>query len=181
MIANAMDRQDELRNAFYAIWYEPKYQYYFGSPWRWPFRIEDNGNALSRRDFVSLDKNGRLLGYIGYSIDSDVKLASSFGAINFSADKMTFGRDLRTVIDDVFRKFGMETLEFNVIIGNPAEQSYDRIVHRIGGRILCIRHARARNLAGDICDDKVYEITRAEYLRFRGRREDTYGAQDSTF
>lgn len=181
MIANAMDYQDELRKAFYAVWYDPKYQYYFCSYLRHPFSLESGEKSYPRRDFVSLDESGKLLGYINYGIDAAVKLAYGFGAVNFSENRMTFGRDLCTVIDDIFIKFGMETFEFAVIIGNPAEQHYDRIVRKIGGRVLCIRHARAQDLAGNVCDDKLYEITRAEYLRFRNRKEHCDGSENSTF
>lgn len=181
MITNAMDYQDELRKALHAVWYDPKYQYYFYSNLRRPFSIEGDGKPFLRRDFVSLNNYGKLLGYIGYGIDAPVNLAYGFGAINFSDDMMTFGHDLRTVIDDIFVKFGMETFEFSVIIGNAAERSYDRLVRRIGGRILCTRHARTQDLAGNVCDDKLYEITRAEYLRFRNRKEHGNGPKDSTF
>lgn len=181
MIVNAMDYQDELRKAFYAIWYDPKYQYYFCSYLRRPLEFDDGENRWPRRDFVSLSNYGKLLGYISYGIDANVKLAYGFGAINFSDDVVTFGHDLCTVIDDIFMKFGMETFEFSVIIGNAAERSYDRLVRRIGGRILCTRHARAQDLAGNVCDDKLYEITRAEYLRFRNRKEHGNGPKDSTF
>lgn len=181
MVANAMDYQDELRKAFYAIWYDPKYQYYFCSYLRRPLEFDDGGGKWPRRDFVSLDESGKLLGYISYAIDTAVKLAYGFGAINFSENKTTFGRDLRTVVDDIFMKFGMETFEFSVIIGNPVERNYDRMVHKIGGRILCIRHARAQDLAGNVCNDKVYEITREEYLHFRSREEHGNGSEDSTF
>jgi hypothetical protein len=77
---------------------------------------------------------------------------------------MTFAIDLKQVIEDIFIKFGMETLEFNVICGNPIEHSYDRIVQRLGGQILCTRHARAKDLAGNLLDDKIYEIQRSQFL-----------------
>lgn len=167
MLANARLYQDEIRKEFYKIWYDPKYQYYFGGEGRWDFQV---GNNEYHYDFASVDKDGNLLGYISYSFDHTIRLANCFGAINFSEDKITFGRDLRTVINDLFMKFNAETLEFNVIIGNPAERSYDRIIKRIGGKVLCIRHARAKDLAGHNLDDKVYEVTREDYLKHTKER-----------
>ena len=54
-----------------------------------------------------------------------MELINSF--VNFSDDKWTFGMDLRQVIDDIFCKFNMQRMEFNVVCGNPIEKSYDRI------------------------------------------------------
>ena len=168
MLKNAMLYKEELKRAFYEVWYDPKYQYYFGSEFRWTIELSDSsGGSQPRRDFVSVDKEGNLIGYIGYAFHSCVGLADSFGAINFTDDKWTFSRDLKQVIDDIFMKFGMRTLEFCVICGNPIEKSYDKIVQKIGGDILCVRHARAKDLAGNILDDKMYEITREAYLNYK--------------
>ena len=60
-------------------------------------------------------------------------------------------------------------LEFAVVRGNPIEKSYDRIATKYGGRIVGIRTARARDMAGNLCDDKLYEITREGYLAAKER------------
>lgn len=70
--------------------------------------------------------------------------AYDFGAINFSNDKLTFGRDLVQVIDDIFCSFGLERMEFKVVCGNPIERSYDRMVERFGGRIVGVRKRVAK-------------------------------------
>lgn len=163
MIKNAIPYEEIIRTKFYDIWYDPEYEYYFDSDYRFDFNINRDGNA--GRDFVSMDSEDNVLGYINYSMDPEIKLAYKLGAINFSKNKLTFGLDLRQVIDDIFMKFGMSTLEFSVICGNPVEKSYDRIVQRLGGKILCIRHNRAKDLYGNIHNDKLYEITREEYLK----------------
>lgn len=169
MLANAMLYLGEIRKAFLEVWYEPRYQYYFGSDNRWLFG-GDLENAPLYRGFASLDNKGRLLGYIGYCIESDVRLVTNFRAVNFSDDRTTFARDLHTAIDDVFVKFGIETMEFAVVRGNPIERKYDRLVKRVGGRVVGVRHARATDLAGNTCDDKLYEITRAGYMASRRKR-----------
>lgn len=167
MLDNAKLHTSELQTLFYKIWYDPKYQYYFGSDYRWSYSQFDNGDGDSarHREFVSLDKDGNVIGYVGYMINPQLRFAYNFGAINFTdGNKFTFAKDLRQVIDDIFVKFGMETLEFSVICGNPVEKSYDRVVKRAGGRILCQRHARAQDLSGNLCDDKLYEITMQDYF-----------------
>lgn len=162
MLKNAIFYEEALQKALIETWYDPKYQYFYGSDWRGVFNIRDGQN---RHDFVSVDTDENLIGYIGYRIFPVTRLASDFGIINFTDNKATFGRDLRTAVDDIFRKFGVETLEFSMICSNPIERSYDRAVARMGGRVLCIRHARCQDLAGNICDEKLYEVTRDEYFR----------------
>lgn len=165
MLKNALLYEEELKNKFYNVWYDPQYEYYFGSDYRYTFRIPKDG--CLRRDFVSIDSENNILGYMCYQVNSDTKLAYNFGAINFSSNKITFGLDLKQLIDDIFMKFNMETLEFSVICGNPIEKSYDRVIKQIGGKVLCIRHNRAKDLAGNIHDDKLYEINYVDYINFK--------------
>lgn len=164
MIENSLLHREEVQRQFLNIWYNKTFEYYFGDELR---HIDDNMNPdPQRRSFVSLDKNGSIIGFISYYFDPVCRLVTSMGAINFTGqDRFTFGKDLMRVIDDIFVKYHMETLEWAVICGNPIEESYDRICKRIGGRILCTRHARATDLAGNILDDKVYEVTRQEYMK----------------
>lgn len=171
MLDNAFKYEEEIRKKFLDVWYDPKYQYYFGGAYREPYSLPTNGD-WSCRTFVSLNKEGELIGMVGYSVDHEVNRAHCFGAINFTNDIFTFSQDLKQVIDDIFIKFGMNKMEFNVICGNPIEKSYDRIVEKIGGRILCVRKQTAKLLDGSIVDDKMYEVMREDYLKFKeGRRK----------
>lgn len=172
MLLNAKGYQNELQDLLYEVWYDPKYQYYFTSPYRYSVNLDETAYLPEiTRDFISVNSEGKIVGYICYIVDSATKLAYNFGAINFTDDGFTFGRDLYQAIDDIFVKFGMETFEFSVVRGNPVEKRYDHLVDKLGGRILCTRHARARNMAGEICDDKLYEITREEYLNYKNGKK----------
>jgi len=171
MLDNAYKYEDKIRELFYNVWYDPKYQYYFYGDTHSVFKLDkENGDKYCRR-FVSLNKEGEVNGYIGYGVDRGCNMAIGFGAINFSEDKTGFGRDLAQCIDDIFTKFQMNRMEFSVVIGNPVEASYDRLVKKIGGRILCVRHDVTLDMAGNYCDDKTYEIMRKDYLAFKERRK----------
>ena len=147
------------------VWYDEKYQYYFGGNWRSDFSLADSTNDYMKRAFAVLNNNDELIGYISYSVDNELRIAQWFGAINFSDDKISFGKALRQVITDCFLKFGMEVVEWNVICGNPIEPSYDKMCKKLGGRIIGIRHHRAIDLVGNIHDDKSYEILREDFLK----------------
>lgn len=166
MLKNAYPFEEQIKQKMYDTWYDPKYQYYYMGPYHDEFELRhgDGGDWYSRT-FASVNKDGEVLGMIGYKIDHEVNSASNFGAINFSDDIATFGMDLVQAIDDIFCKFGMNRVEFAVVIGNPIEKNYDKMVEKYGGRILCIRHDVAKDLAGNFCDDKAYEIMRKDYLK----------------
>lgn len=165
MLANVFDYEKEIEDKFRAIWYDPAYHYYFGDDTRWvpAFHRSDNENA-HRHGFASVDKNGNLIGYISYMLYSNTRLVSNLGAMNFGGSKAIFAKDLMEAICNVFIKFGARTLEFGVVCGNPAEDGYDKVIKRMNGRILCTRKNRALSMDGQLLDDKLYEVTREQFL-----------------
>lgn len=164
-LVNAKLYEEQIKRKMWEIWYDEKYQYYFGGNWRSDFSLADNNNDYLKRAFAVLNNSEELIGYISYSVDNELRIAQWFGAINFSNDKLTFGKALRQVITDCFLKFGMEVVEWNVICGNPIEPSYDRMCEKLGGQIIGISHHRAIDLAGNIHNTKSYEILRENFLK----------------
>lgn len=166
MLDNALILKYEpiLKDKFTSIWYNEKYQYYFNSGYRKRFRIAEDENSY--RQFVSVDKNGDVLGFICYGADFEIGLAYGFGAINFSNNKLIFGKDLAKVIDDIFCKFGFETLEWTVNIENPIKKSYDRFCRDCNGTWM-LRHRRNRKLNGEFCDEVLYEVIKEGYLNYK--------------
>ena len=166
-LVNAKLFEGQIKHKMWETWYDEKYQYYYGGSWRNDFSLADNPGDYQRRAFAVLNDKDELIGCIRYSVDSEMRIAQYFGAINFSNDKVTFGRAICQVIDDCFLKFGMEVVEWCVICGNPVERSYDRMCKRLGGRIIGTRHKRAKDMAGNARNDKLYEILREDYLVVR--------------
>ncbi len=172
MLANGFKYEKEIREKLMDVWYDPKYQYYFCSRFHSVFSIPQDTGDSQFRYFVSLGEGGEVNGLFSYRIDHECNFACYFGAINFSDCKLQFGHDLYQCIDDIFCKFYMNKLEFSVIIGNPIEKSYDRIVEKMGGRVLGIRRACAKDMAGNYHDEKIYEVMREDYLKAKERRFD---------
>lgn len=162
MLDNARKYQEELKIKMMDTWYDEKYKYYHYGGWH--SEINLSTHDWENIYFVSLNKDNEIIGYIAYSVDRNISGAYDFGAINFSNDKLTFGRDLVQVIDDIFCSFGLERIEFKVVCGNPIERSYDRMVERFGGRIVGVRKRVAKLMDNQIYDEKMYEILREDYL-----------------
>lgn len=170
-LVNAKLYEEQIRRKMWEIWYDDKYQYYFGGIWRSDFSIADKPGEYPMMAFAVLNDRDDLLGCIRYSVDTELRIAMWFGAINFSDDKFTFGQALRQVIEDCFLKFGMDVVEWNVICGNPIERSYDRVCKKLGGHIIGIKHRRVKDFVGNLHDEKIYEILRENFFKAVGKRE----------
>lgn len=168
-LVNAKLYEEQIKKEMWKIWYDERYQYYFGGNQRRDFSISDNSCDGTCRAFAVLDNDNKLIGVIRYYVDSETRVAQWFGAINFTSDKVTFGRALVQVIKDCFIKFGVNVVEWRVICGNPIERSYDRLCKRFGGRIVGIRRNRVLDMAGNVHDDKTYEILREDFFKTLGK------------
>lgn len=171
-LVNAKIYEEQIKKKMWECWYDEKYQYYFGGHWRYDFSLSHNSDDYLKRAFAVLDSAGELIGYISYSVDTELRVAQWFGTINFSDNRLEFGLALRQVIEDCFLKFGCEVVEWHVICGNPIERSYDKMCKRMGGRIVGITRRRALDMAGNVHDTKIYEILREDFLKARASKRE---------
>lgn len=161
MLDVAQKYKDELKLKFADISYDLEYQFYIGT---YSEEYQPSKDNWSKFEFASIDNNGNVIGYIKYLIDRNSNYAYGFSIINFSDNKITFGRDVVQAIDDIFIKYKFRKLEYSVYIGNPIENTYDRLTKRYGGRIVGIKMKTDKLLDGNIYDFKMYEIFREDYI-----------------
>ena len=164
MLKPAIQYKTEITKLLTDIWFDDKYKYYISD---WYYDVpEIKDSTWNRHEFVSLDTNTSILGYIHYSIDRCANKACSFCAISFtSIPTLTFGRDLYQAIDEVFCKFKFNKLRFAVIIGNPIEKTYDKLIAKYGGAVTGYSKQEVRLSDGELYDMKTYEIMREDYLK----------------
>lgn len=142
-------------------WYDEKYKFYHAG-YSDIYKVCDSNQ--DNHQFVSKNKDGEILGLISYSIDRINDYVDGMGAINFSNDKITYGIDLMKVMTDIFEKYNFRKIAFGVVVGNPIEQSYDRIIKKFGGRIVGVYRAHCKLMDNKFYDSKHYEIFRNDYL-----------------
>lgn len=169
MIDLAFKHEKEVREKMFDTWYDEKYMFYHYSSYHEPYECHAKDGDWNSREFVSLDSNGNVLGLITYGVNRTHDYVDSLGIINFSDNKVVFGLDVAKVIDDIFCKFNMRKIEFCVVVGNPIERSYDRLVSKYGGRIVGTREKHIKLLDGKYYDDKLYELFREDYIREKER------------
>lgn len=160
-IANAKLYEEEIKRNMWNVWYDENFQYYFGNRYRNDFKLSNDAGSY---DFAVIDESNNLIGYIGYYFDIDTNVISHFGAINFSDNKLLFGKAMFQVIEDCFLRYGANVLEWCVVCGNPIEKTYDKLSQKYGGRIVGIKKNRSKTLDGELRDMKIYEILREDFI-----------------
>lgn len=92
--------------------------------------------------------------------------------INFEDEpSMTFTMDMGQALTDIFEKYNFRKLNFYVVVGNPAEKSYDKMIKRYGGRVVGYRKENTRLFDGKYYDEKLYEVMREDYFRKKETRK----------
>lgn len=162
MLDIAINHTEELKKRFRETWFEEKYKFYNYDTYYSDWSIDDS--TWDNHQFASIDKNGVVIGYIGYAVKRQTYNCDALGIINFSDDKITFGMDVGHVLTDIFEKFKFRKLNFSVVMGNPIEKTYDKLVKKYGGRVVGVYEKEVRLVDGDYYDVKYYEILRENYL-----------------
>lgn len=173
MLDIAIKYENELKEKFQDTWFQDKYKFYnFDTYYE---KLEVANTTWNKHQFVSLNQDGEVIGYIGYGVRRHLDYCDGFAAINFSNDKTTFGIDLGRAVCDIFEKFNFNKLKFSVVIGNPIEKPYDKIIQHYNGRIVGIDRDEIRLIDGKLYDVKRYEIMRDDYLSAIREREARIG------
>lgn len=162
MIDIAQKYSDELKLLFLNTAYDEKYMFYNGS---WVSEYKPSTDNWNNYEFVSIDSDNKVIGYISYGIKRDTYSVDGLRIINFSDNKITFGKDVIKVIQDIFMKYSFRKLSFAVFVGNPIEKTYDKLIKKYGGRIIGIKEKDEKLLDGKLYDFKMYEIFRDEFIK----------------
>jgi hypothetical protein len=165
MLEYAKKHEDKLRELFLDIAFDPFYQFEALMNYRNTFELPRDTWAVN--NFVSVYE-GNILGIIGYEIKRPENAVNGLYIAHFGGPeaphRYIFGKDTMTAIKDIFEKYRFNKLNFIVVIGNPIEKTYDRLVKRYNGRIVGIRKQETRLIDGRLYDLKEYEILADSYF-----------------
>ena len=162
MIKPALLYKEELTNKLRETWFKDKYKYYNYSSYFSDFELATD--TWINQQFVSVDKDNNILGYISYNVQRQTNNADEFGVISFVDNSITFGKDLHQVLLDIFFKFNYNKLSFTVVVGNPIERYYDKTIKKYGGRIVGVKEQEAKLMDSSLYDVKLYEITKEHFI-----------------
>jgi len=122
--------------------------------------IENSWNFMER---ISLDKDKNVLGYFQVYVKRPENYAENILIINFGEPNRTFSKDYFDFWTSLFEVHKLRKLKFFVIIGNPAEKQYDKLVKKYDGRIVGILKEEVLYRDGTYKDIKIYELYKENY------------------
>lgn len=156
--------EDQLKKLFAEIAFDEEYMFMTTSSWRDTWT--PSADTWSKHEFVSVNEENEVVGYLSYNVDRDALTTNRLQVINFRKDGLNrvFGNDLRRMFTDIFLKFQFRKLNFMVVIGNPAEAFYDKYVEKMNGRIVGYYESDAKLIDGNYYDVKIYEVTRDNFI-----------------
>lgn len=164
MLAFAQRYQEELEKKMLDTWGKEKYWFYNNSSYFSQVYIEND--TWNNTRFVSVNASGEVIGYLGYGVEREGRYVTYLAILNFTDDN-SFGLDVMALIRDIFEKYQYRKICFTVVVGNPVEAKYDRLIRRYGGRIVGIHKEHTMLPDGRLYDEKMYEIFRIDYLEHR--------------
>lgn len=164
MLEPAISHAEELQFKYRITWFDDYYKFANYAPYCMTLKIEDV--TINKHQFVSV-YGGNIIGLIQYEIDRFTNNVSGLCIMNFypGQSPFVFAKDLGDCIRDIFEKFKFNKINFSVIVGNPIEPTYDKLVKKYGGRIVGIKKKDKKLFDGKLYDLKLYEIERDEYIK----------------
>jgi hypothetical protein len=161
MIKSAHLYKEQLEKKIYESWYSLQNQYWNGSCSDWMIKLsEDN---WSQHQFVTVDKNDNVTGYITYSVDHQSLKAYCWGIISFVKGNLYFAQDLYQAIHDIFYKYNLNKIEFCAYTDNPVINAYRNFIGKVGGTIIGIHHESTMLLDHKLHDTEEFEIMKVNF------------------
>lgn len=163
MLDIAQKYEDRLKLLFANIAFDKKFMFLTGSSYNDEYKASDS--TWNRHEFVSIH-NDNIIGYLKYSINRDTYSAHSMEIVNFTnKPNLIFAKDLKQFLTNIFEKFQFRKLSYCCFVGNPVEESYDKMTLRHGGKIVGIEKEHFKLMDGNYYDCKLYEILKKDYKR----------------
>ena len=127
MLKPAICYKEQLENALKPYYYTEDMFYFNGCVESSLVSIDDN-TENGHYQFVVVDRNDKLIGYIGFWVNKYCSSAKGFGAFSFDRGNPIMGLDTYKLIKNLIGK--LHRVEFVAIEGNPAIRVYDRFLKK---------------------------------------------------
>ncbi len=156
MLIPAIVKKNEILEALKRYYYTEDMMYETGGLGNWLPNIQEeteDGNF----QFAIVNKEDKLIGYLGYYIDWYSSCASRFGLISFDRGNPTIGKDLFNELNKLLYDYKLHRIEWRMVGGNPVEKSYDKFCDKFNGTKHILKDA-IKDKCGKYHDDIIYEI-----------------------
>lgn len=161
MLKPAQLYKDKLQEENIKSWYKTENIFWNGGSGDSQISIrEDNYDC---HQFVSVDKEDNVIGYITYAVDWSAMSADRFGIISFNKGNIMFAKDIYSVICDLFEKYHMNRIQWYCFADNPAIRGYRNFIKKHGGKECAYYRQQAKLQDGKLHDGVGFEILAKEF------------------
>jgi hypothetical protein len=123
----------------------------------------DNTWQLIAKISVNTESN-EILGIVVSEIHRSPLYAHKLNLINFTKkSNYIFRQDVLLFFHELFTKYNVEKVKWNVFVGSRNEKIYDKFINIAGGRVVGIFENDTINLHNVSVDIKYYEISKKDY------------------
>lgn len=109
----------------------------------------------SQFQYAIIDKDEKLIGYLGYSVDWYASNAYNFGLFSFDRGNVLVGRDVFDKLEELIKT--LHRVEWRAVGGNPACRGYDSFIERHNGTKHVLKDS-IKDKNGKYHDNIIYEI-----------------------
>lgn len=154
MLVPAIMYKEQIAREFQKHFYSIDMFYETGGLHNWIPTIDESPD-FSTRQYAIVDKENKLLGYLGYRINHYNSCVYNFGLFSFDKGNQIIGRDLFNHMDELVQKY--HRVEWRMVGGNPVERHYDKFCEKHNGTKHVLRDA-VKDEDGNYRNDIIYEI-----------------------
>jgi hypothetical protein len=156
MLDFAKKHEYEVNRLYLSLMHTQKLFWFHERPY-FKYQMDITDDSWNHLQFVSLDKEGKVTGFIAAQLDRINNIVTNLLLLNFGDPSMTFTIDCLRFVDKL-KQMNFAKIGFSVVIGNPAETIYDAIVKKLGGEQVGIFRRDLKLPDGNYYDRKFYEI-----------------------
>lgn len=162
MLKPAQLYKEKLQEENLKSWYKPENIFWNGGG---DCQINIEKDNYGCHQFVSVDKDDNVIGYITYAVDWCAMSADKFRIISFRKGSIEFVKDVYKVICDLFEVYHMNRISWFAYVDNPAIRGYRNFIKKHGG-IECAYYRQIAKLQdGKLHDAVDFEILAEEFHR----------------
>lgn len=163
MLELAFRKSEELTERFRDVIDDDHFKWYFCGPQDIPQFAE---GIICSRQYASVDKFGKVVGYINYDWSEVTLNCLNLGAINFTKEpNLTFSRDVQQVIYDIFVKYNFNSIHIGCVKSSPQFEMYKRMMDTTGGRYVGYTTKSEKLSDNLLYDFGLFEITKTGFLQ----------------
>lgn len=158
MLIPAILYKEQIIKNMQKYFYTNDMMYETGCMENWTPQIYDCPNE-SQFQYAIVDKNEKLIGYLGYYVDWYASKAYNFGLFSFDRGNILVGKEVFNKLEELVQKF--HRVEWRAVGGNPACRGYDSFIKKHNGTKHVLKDS-IKDKNGEYYDDIIYEIVSGE-------------------